>query len=146
MLQSLLESLKTRAQDNQIWNCDPLVITVGDGEIAYGQHTEVEYTPFESKVCNGHAITINPDPEGFRPEIAITSYTRITSVTGLRAAPRPGYILSGTDQFGDPVIWYTNAAANQFLTMPTSEPIPFDEETEAILRAEIKTPFKRKGL
>ena len=137
MLQSLLAKHKKKNLDVQIWDCDPLVIVLNDVDVAYAYHTDVEFTPFDSKECIGHAVALKPDPDRLRPEISINSRTTVVRADGWRLGARQGLILTGVDQFDEPVTWHINSAADQFLITPITDDVPFDEENEAVLREEL---------
>ena len=59
---------------------------------------------------------------------------------------RQGIILTGTDQFDEPVTWFVNYAADRFLTATDNEEIEYDEETAKILEAELTGEPKKMNL
>lgn len=136
MLQSLLSGLTTKPLDVQVWDCVPLVVADSQGELAYGQETKLEFTPFDETANRvGHAIALKPNSKGTQPEIAIDTRQYIDNPIEL--GRRQGIILTGTNQEGSYVTWYINGAADRFLTTPEPDEIEYDEEIAKILEEEL---------
>jgi hypothetical protein len=139
VLQSLLALFTTKPLDVQIWYCDPLLVVIEGDEIKYGLKTKVEFTPFESETIIGHAIVETPGSDGLRPEIAIFSrqYIDAPSAAPDGTSRRQGLILMGNGKGEEPVTWFINGAADQFLTAPPGPALEYDEATAKILEAEL---------
>jgi hypothetical protein len=146
MFEKLASLFTNNPQDVQVWKCDPLVVTLGSSEVAYAHKTDLEFTPLDSPDLVGKAIAMTPDPEGIRPEITIISRLYIDAPSPTpRFARRQGIVLTGVDQFDEPVTWYVNGAADHFLT-ESSIDIEFDEETSKVLEEEIGTNVAKLNL
>ena len=140
MLQSFLKSFKHSSQDVQIWECVPLVVVAEGENVLFAKETKIEFTPFEkSSNLIGSAIGI-PDgsedsTEAEQPQITINLCQYLDNP--IEMGRRQGIILNGVDQLGNGVTWYINGAADRYLASPDPEAVDFDEETEAILKAEL---------
>jgi hypothetical protein len=137
MLQSLLATMTVTPDDVQIWECNPLLILGGSGEVVFGKATNLEFTPLDSAAAVvGHAICLTPGDDGVCPEIAIATRQYIDNP--IEMARRQGIILQGTDQNDHPVTWLINGAADRFLTTPDAEQLEYDEETAKMLEEELE--------
>lgn len=121
----------------------PLVVADADEKVLYGRDTKVEFTPFEGSAnLIGHAIALTPTTQGVKPELSVNMRQYMDNPKGMGL--RQGISLSGTDQFGNGVTWYVNAAADRFLMTLKMDDPDYDEETANLLEKELGTSELQK--
>ena len=81
----------------------------------YANETDVEFTPFDSRMDQGEAIALNPDREGFQPQLRVTGRIDLNITNDPHVRPRGGIQFVGTAIDGSTQTWYIDKAADEFL-------------------------------
>jgi PAS domain-containing protein len=123
----------------QIWHCDPLIVCNDAGEILYADKATVEFIPLSDGDLIGRARVTDADPS---PPIQIEVRARMDRHErgpDPRLGIRSGATLTGVTPDGREVEWYTDGAADVFMSARADEARQPPRHWESLTIREIAT-------
>jgi hypothetical protein len=110
----------------QIWTANPLVIADQAGEIRFAQRVEIEATPIDEE---SWSLRIAAGPDATHTLAQAKSYIApetigvqiMMSYDRLQKGNRGGSAFEGLSEDGQPVVWFTDAAADAFVLSKHTE-------------------------